>query len=311
MLYDPYTLLRFDCITLLLLHAILDFLYGFLCVSCMLLTSPRGIATARPPVRSLRFGARLLGFVDFGDFGDLRCLGRLLGPSWSILRPLGVILGASWGLLGRSSGGLGSCLGIFWGILGDVLVPLGHLLDPLEVKKNIIFNKDDSTIEKGGFPYICSTGFWDLNRLRMASETSQNSRSFPSANKLLFKSLLEPSWADLGSFWVPSWGPKKRSGIRTCNVWWKLTFLMKISFRNASRTKLDSTWPPKGPNMTPRWRMKKGPKSTKNQCQKVVEILIEKRRSDRFIWAGPADSVGLLGGLYGDLKISFLRFADV
>ena len=81
MLYDPYTLLRFDCITLLLLHAILDFLYGFLCVSCMLLTSPRGIATARPPVRSLRFGARLLGFVDFGDFGDLRCLGRLLGPS--------------------------------------------------------------------------------------------------------------------------------------------------------------------------------------------------------------------------------------
>ena len=46
------------------------------------LTSPRGITAARPPFFILRFGARLLGYVDFGDLKRLRCL----------LEPLGAIL---------------------------------------------------------------------------------------------------------------------------------------------------------------------------------------------------------------------------
>ena len=50
------------------------------------LTSPRGITAARPPFFFLRFGARPLGYVDFGDLKNLLCL----------LEPLGVVLGRSW-----------------------------------------------------------------------------------------------------------------------------------------------------------------------------------------------------------------------
>ena len=46
------------------------------------LTSPRGITAARPPFFILRFGARPLGYVDFGDLKRL----------WSLLEPLGAIL---------------------------------------------------------------------------------------------------------------------------------------------------------------------------------------------------------------------------
>ena len=45
------------------------------------LTSPRGITAARPPFYFLRIGVRLLGFIDFGDFGDLKFLGLVLGGS--------------------------------------------------------------------------------------------------------------------------------------------------------------------------------------------------------------------------------------
>ena len=46
------------------------------------LTSPRGITAARPPFFILRFGARPLGYVDFGDIKSLLCL----------LKPVGAIL---------------------------------------------------------------------------------------------------------------------------------------------------------------------------------------------------------------------------
>ena len=43
------------------------------------------------------------------------------------------------------------------------------------------------------------------NRPKTAPETSQNLRRFSNTKKSLFKTVLEPSWADLGPFWVPSW----------------------------------------------------------------------------------------------------------
>ena len=51
------------------------------------LTSPRGITAARPPFFILRLGAKPLGFIDFGDFGDLKRL-------WHLLEPVGAILEA-------------------------------------------------------------------------------------------------------------------------------------------------------------------------------------------------------------------------
>ena len=92
------------------------------------LTSPRGITAARPPFFILRFGARPLGYVDFGDLKSLLCLLEPLGVSWRVLSPLdrllgslglllrppGALLGASWSLLGGSWGGLGAS----WAALG-------------------------------------------------------------------------------------------------------------------------------------------------------------------------------------------------
>ena len=53
------------------------------------------------------------------------------------------------------------------------------------------------------------------NRPKRAPKTGPNSRRFSRAKKLLFKTLLELSWADLGAFRVPSWGPKKHSGEKS------------------------------------------------------------------------------------------------
>ena len=46
---------------------------------------------------------------------------------------------------------------------------------------------------------------------------TQNETKFKTifkSEKLLFKSLLGPSWADLGAFWRPSWAPIWRSRTR-------------------------------------------------------------------------------------------------
>ncbi len=42
---------------------------------------PKGDHRRPPAFFILRFGARLLGFIDFGDFGDLKRLGPVLDGS--------------------------------------------------------------------------------------------------------------------------------------------------------------------------------------------------------------------------------------
>ena len=131
----------------------------------------------------------------------------LLTGSWGLLR-------ASWSLLGRSWGPLGAS----WGALGGVLGPLGRLLGRLgadpkrhqdDMPKKVNF-QTDSPQHHGYFGLPKRTP----KSTKIASKTSQNLRRFSRAKKLRFKSLLEPSWADLGAFWVPSWGPNVRSRTR-------------------------------------------------------------------------------------------------
>ena len=57
------------------------------------LTSPRGITAARPPFYRLRIWVRLLGFVDLGNFGDLKCVGLVLDGSQGRLEAFCTLLG--------------------------------------------------------------------------------------------------------------------------------------------------------------------------------------------------------------------------
>ena len=132
-------------------------------------------------------------------------LSSLLGRSWRLLSPVdrllgslgflfgppGALLAASWNLLGRSWGGSWSLLGRLGG-------------DPKQHKNNTPKKTD---FEPNMGPTVLV--FWppkeDPKSTKIGPETSQNLRRFSTAKKLVFKSLLEPSWADLGAFWRPSW----------------------------------------------------------------------------------------------------------
>ena len=54
--------------------------------------------------------------------------------------------------------------------------------------------------------HVYGAPFWSPKSTQIGPKTSPKLRRFVSAKKMLFKSLLEPSWADLGAFWRPSLG---------------------------------------------------------------------------------------------------------
>ena len=141
--------------------------------------------------------------------------GSLLGRSWRVLSPLDRLLGSLQALLEPP----GALFGASWGALGEVLGPLGRLLGRLEGDPKKLKNSMQKNSQQGGH----RKSFWAPQRgpksIKNAAKTEQKLSRFSSSKKLLFKSLLEPSWADLGAFWRPSWGSKYRCGIGRRSVW--------------------------------------------------------------------------------------------
>ena len=124
-------------------------------------------------------------------------LDRLLESLEALLEPPGALLAASWSLFGRS-----------WGALGASWAPLGRLggdqnMTTITWPKKVNFQTPQRRIllRYGG-------GFGRSKSTQIGAKTRQNLRRFSRAKKLLVKSVLEPSWADLGSFWVSSWRAK-------------------------------------------------------------------------------------------------------
>ena len=165
------------------------------------------------------------GHLSRASLELLSPLGRLLGSLEAFLEPTGVLLAASWSLFGRSWGGLGvswaplgPSLGGSWSLLG----PLGRLLGRLRGDQNVtqITCQKNINFQTHQRRIILPLGspFCDPKSTKIGPKASPNLGRFSRAKKFLFKSLLGPSWADLGAFWRPSWGAKKRYGIGKRNI---------------------------------------------------------------------------------------------
>ena len=132
----------------------------------------------------------------WGRFGGLGgCFGALAGSWGGILGGLGGLLGGLGGLLGRLGGVLGD-LGRSWGHLGDPWVALSRFgLLVAGRWGRLMFQKEAKMEPK-----------WEPKCAKIEDKTDQNRRQRLRRAEKLFKIVLEPSWVDLGSSWVPSWG---------------------------------------------------------------------------------------------------------
>ena len=143
----------------------------------------------------------LLSFVSWVDFWLFwGCLGSIIGRfgvSWGVFWRSWRVLGGSWEALGGSGGCLGSILG---GIESPWVVK-GH------VRANRVPWRGCIGGSKGG-----------QDEAKMGPKRHQNRCQKRSRKKMLLKIVLERSWVDLGSFWVPSWGPGSAPDITPADV---------------------------------------------------------------------------------------------
>ena len=135
-----------------------------------------------------------------GSFG---LLGASLGALEALLEPPGALLAASWSLLGRSWGGLRAS----W----DPLGPSWRRSKTRQKQRAFLNPKKEP--KKSCTLYFWGS-FWAPKSTKNHPKTNQKIKRFSRAKKMLVMSLLEPSWADLGPFWRPSWAPNMRSRTR-------------------------------------------------------------------------------------------------
>ena len=107
--------------------------------------------------------------------------------------------------------------------------------------------------------------FGNPKSTKIGPKTIPNLIRFSRAKKLVFKSLLGPSWADLG----PLRSPKSCCGSSGAR------FLKKHHFSTNRTCKPNLA--AKSANNDPKMDPQNDPKSTKNQHEKIIKILIEKK----------------------------------
>ena len=109
--------------------------------------------------------------------GSLGGLGRLLGHLGGVLEGLGGVLGGIGAVLGR--------LGSSWVVLRHFGAVDSRCAADLGVQKGAKMKPN-----------------FDPRRMKIDVENEVEKRR-------LLKIVLEPSWVDLGSSWVPSWGQNR------------------------------------------------------------------------------------------------------
>ena len=170
--------------------------------------------------------------------------------------------------------------------------PLGRLLgrlgaDPKQ-HKNIMLKKTNFKTPMRPHPPDFRGGGWSPKTTKIGPKTNQNLRRFSRPKKLRFKSLLEPSWADLGALRPP----KSCCGPHGARFFKNHIF----STSRIRKPNLVAKSPENDPKMTPQ----DDPKSIKNRCPKMIKILIA-FKTDFMRFFGPAGGMrrppgGILGG---------------
>ena len=105
-------------------------------------------------------------------------------------------------VLGSSSGHLGAISEPSWAMLG----PLGAILGPLGPLLGAPWVEDQNLID---FGVDLGSQKWPQEGPKMDPKMVQNRHRNLTRYKMLSKTLLEPSWVDLGSSWVPSWSQNR------------------------------------------------------------------------------------------------------
>ena len=108
------------------------------------------------------------------------------------------------------------------------------------------------------------------NGAKIDPKTIQNRRRFLRAKKMLFKTLLDPSWADLSPILERS-DLENRAPARAGAIFSKFTFLTKIWLQDSFWTENGPSWVPKGFQMGGQ----EGPKRHQKRNQNGIKILID------------------------------------
>ena len=119
---------------------------------------------------------------------------------------LGVVLGGQFDHLGSHFGHLGGHfghLGRHFGHLEGHFWRLGSLLGPPE-SPWVVEDQKRASKDRWGSSLGAPKGGQD--EAKMGPKRHQNRCQKRRRKKKLLKIVLEPSWVDLGSSWVPSWG---------------------------------------------------------------------------------------------------------
>ena len=103
-------------------------------------------------------------------------------------------------------GGLGGLLGRLGGVLGDLESILGHLGDPW-----VALSRFGLVAPGQGVGFMFQKGAkmepkWEPKYAEIGHKTDQNRIQKRRRKNRFLKIVLEPSWVDLGSSGVPSWG---------------------------------------------------------------------------------------------------------
>ena len=111
---------------------------------------------------------------------------------------------------------------------------------------------------------------------------TQNGYQNLKRKKMLFGTLLEPSWGDLGSFWVASGTPKCWFFIGFSNVFWNIAFRKKKGPKTNFGTILGQLGVKKAPQKAPKRR----PKRPQKAIQKITPVQKDPKQQELGIGEG-------------------------